>query len=145
MIVNMSEKDNKVFEDEFMDIQSGLISLCLEVAGNKADKIFAHCSIEKKSLAFNAFVEADGEFKTLNQLDIDKSRIMNFLRTGTMDLQKMKEVCAKYDKPTPTEIKMYYDINTNKFNAEYQYKPLCMKQSAGENFMDWLNETKNKS
>ena len=40
---------SKVFEDEFMDFQSGLISLCLEVTGGKINKIYAYCSNEKKS------------------------------------------------------------------------------------------------
>lgn len=77
-------------------------------------------------------------------MDIEKAIVWNFLRIGTSDLQKIKDVCAKYDKPTPTEIKMYYEVDTHKFNADYQYKPLCTKQSAGENFMNWLNEIKNK-
>lgn len=36
------------FEDDFMDLQSSLISLCLEVAGQKVDKVYVYCSIEKK-------------------------------------------------------------------------------------------------
>lgn len=35
---------SKVFEDEFMNIQSGLVSLCLEVTENKVDKIYVYCS-----------------------------------------------------------------------------------------------------
>ncbi len=140
----MAEVGNKIFEDEFTVVQSGLISLCLELAKDKVDRIYAYCSIEEKSHAFNAFFENDGEIITLKQLDIDKSIVWKFLRMGTEDLIKIKEICSKYDKPIPTEIKMYYEVKTHKFNADYQYKPLCAKQTAGENFMDWLNETKNK-
>lgn len=46
---------HKVFEDEFMDAQSQIISLCLEFADNKADKVYAYGSIEEKSISFNAF------------------------------------------------------------------------------------------
>ena len=44
------------FEDDFMDLQSSLISLCLEVAGQKVDKVYVYCSIEKKSKMFNVFL-----------------------------------------------------------------------------------------
>lgn len=36
------------FEDKFMDLQSGLIALCLEVTDRKVDKIYVYASIEKK-------------------------------------------------------------------------------------------------
>ena len=50
---------SKVFEDALMDVQSELISLCLEVVENRdIDKVYAYCSIEKKSMMFNAFFEA---------------------------------------------------------------------------------------
>jgi hypothetical protein len=48
---------SKVFEDEFMELQSGLISLCLEVTRGKVDKVFAYGSNEKKSKSFNAFLK----------------------------------------------------------------------------------------
>lgn len=44
---------NKVFEDALMDVQAGLISLCLEVIGDRdIDKVYAYCSIEKKTGKF---------------------------------------------------------------------------------------------
>ena len=59
------------FEDEFMELQSDFVSLCLEVAEQKVNKVYIYCSIEKKSTMFNAFFEIDGKIKTLNQLGID--------------------------------------------------------------------------
>ena len=61
------------FEDKFMDLQSGLISLCLEVTENKVDKIFAYASIEKDGLMFNAFFKMNNKVETLNTLGIDKT------------------------------------------------------------------------
>lgn len=45
----------KIYEDEFMELQADFISLCLEVAEQKVNKVYAYCSIEKKSKMFNAF------------------------------------------------------------------------------------------
>lgn len=33
---------DRVFEDEFMDAQSRIISLCVEFAGNRTDKVYAY-------------------------------------------------------------------------------------------------------
>ena len=47
----------KVFEDEFMEVQSGLISLCIEFLGeNKVDNIYAYGSIEDGRYSFNVFL-----------------------------------------------------------------------------------------
>ena len=105
-------KKDKVFEDELMDTQSELIALTLNMVGKAADKIFAYCSIEAKSQMFNVFFELDGKIKTLNEMGIVPSRAMELLRTGTHGLDKIKEICAKYNYPTPTEIKMIYDVKT---------------------------------
>lgn len=37
--LNLIQKMKKIFEDEFMDLQSGLISLCLEVTESKIRKV----------------------------------------------------------------------------------------------------------
>ena len=106
------------FEDKFMGIQTDLISLCLEVTGSKVDKIFAYASIEKKSTMFNAFFEKDGKVLTINQLNIDRGTVMEFLKIGTTDLEKIKKKCEQNEIQTPTEIKMYYDVKTGKYNAD---------------------------
>lgn len=139
-------KKNTVFEDELMDTQSELIALTLNMVGKAEDKIFAYCSIEAKSQMFNVFFELDGKIKTLNEMEIAPFRAMELLRTGTHGLDKIKEVCAKYNYPTPTEIKMIYDVKTKKLNVAYQYKEICSaKIGAGEVFMNWVADKKNES
>lgn len=133
------------FEDKFMEIQTGLISLCLEVTGSKIDKIFAYASIEKKSTMFNAFFERDGKVLTINQLNFDRGTVMEFLKIGTTDLEKIKKICEQNEIQTPTEIKMYYDVKTGKYNADYKYDEVCSDKtgmSSGEVFMKWYNEIK---
>ena len=137
---------SKVFEDALMDAQSELISLCLEVVGNQdIDKVYAYCSIEKKSMMFNAFFEVNGEIKTLNQLGIEKRLAMQFLRLGTGDLSKIKDICKTFEMPTPTEIKMSYEKKTGKFGVKYRYDEICSSQTgigAGEIFMNWVSEVR---
>ena len=141
----MSDNNTKVFEDEFMEVQSGLISLCLEFLGdNKVDEIFAYCSIEEKSYSFNAFFRKNGEITKKENIESNMRRIVQFLRTGTADLEKVKEVCIKHQMPIPTEIKMYYDTQTGKFNAGSKYTPVCVNISAGEIFDQGFAEYKNR-
>lgn len=143
----MSDEKNTVFEDEFMEVQSDLISLVLEATKMIVDKIFAYCSIEKHSKMFNVFFEVGGEIKTLNLLGLDSAYAMQLLEIGTNDLDKIKEVCSRYNQPTPTEIKMYYDVKSGKYNAQYQYVEICSaktKVSSGQVFMAWITEEKKK-
>lgn len=134
----------KVFEDALMEVQSELISLCLEVVGNRdIDKVYAYCSIEKKSMAFNAFFEVNGEIKTLNQLEIGERSAMQFLRLGTGDLNKVKDVCKRFGMPTPTEIKMIYEKKAKKSGVKYRYDEVCSAKTgicAGEVFDNWITE-----
>lgn len=133
----------KLFEDEFMDVQSEFVSLCLEVAEQEVDKVYIYCSIEKKSKMFNAFFDINGQIRTLNQLGINDALIMQFLELGTHDLEKIENVCRTYNKPIPTEMKMYYNARTGKYNAQYQYVEVCSAKtgkSSGEVFWDWVCE-----
>lgn len=80
----------------------------------------------------NVFFELDGKIKTLNEMGTVPSCAMELLRTGTHGLDKIKEICAKYNYPTPTEIKMIYDVKTKKFNVAYQYKEICSAKTVAD-------------
>ena len=135
----------KGFEDKFVDLQSEFISLCLEVANHKVDKVYAYVSLEKKSRMFNAFFAVHNEVKTLNQLNIEYAVMKEFLKLGTTDLEKIKNLCEEYETKTPTEIKMYYDNITGEYTASYKYDAVCTPQTginAGDVFINWVNEMK---
>ena len=136
---------SKVFEDEFMDAQASIISLCLEVTGGKVDKVYAYCSNEKKSTMFNAFFVVNGQVKTLDQLGVSGKPAFQFLGLGMEDVKNLNAICAKYNMPAPTELKLYYDVTTGKFNANYKYEEVCSantEKCAAEVFMDWIQEIK---
>lgn len=66
---------SKVYEDEFMELQSGMISLCLELVQEKVDEIYVYGSIEESSTSFNAFLKTAGEVKTLNKMEINSNTV----------------------------------------------------------------------
>ena len=140
-----AEGKPKVFEDEFMDIQTGLISLCMELARENVDKVFAYCSIEDHSQMFNAFFEKKGRIISNNEIGANDELVFDFLRLGTSDLNGIKEACKKWNKPTPRQIKMTYDVNSGKYDADISYDSVnALEKSSGQVFMDWLNEEKEK-
>ena len=131
----------KVFEDEFMEVQSGLISLCMEFLGeNKVDKIYAYGSIEDGRYSFNAFFAVNGEIKSARAFESQTQKTFKFLNTGTFELVNIEDICIEYNKPVPTEIKMYYDVKTGEFNADYKYEPVCVDKCAGDVFDEWKAE-----
>ena len=94
-------------------------------------------------MMFNAFFEVNREIMTLNKLGIDKRVAMQFLRLGTGDLNKVRDVCKRFERPTPTEIKMIYEKKTGKFSVKYKYDEVCSAKTgigAGEVFDNWITE-----
>lgn len=135
----------KIFEDEFMEIQADLISLCLDAVENQVDKIYAYASIERKTTMFNVFFEREKQIMRLDQLGIEDDIQWDVLKTGTAELERVREVCAKYKQKTPTEMKMYYDVNTGAYTANYQYQEISSYKTGilAENvFWDWYEEVK---
>lgn len=138
----------KTFEDEFMEVQSDLISLCLEfleITRLKANKIYVYCSVEEYSLSFNAFYDISGQIRTLDEMGVGYDLIKEFLSIGTNDLDKVQEVCQKHNVRHPTEIKMCYDVVTGKFDAKYQYHEICTENTdkdVSDVFFEWIAEVR---
>jgi hypothetical protein len=133
----------KVFEDEFMDIQSQIISLCLELVGSKVSKVYAYGSIEESSVSFNAFFCIGGKIKTTNDIVANTEAIWEFLDLGESDLEKIKELCKKYKRVAPTELKMIYDCDSGRFDCQYKYDSICSAKTgidSSDIFMNWFNE-----
>ena len=59
---------SKVFEDEFMEIQSEMVSLCLEYLEKerkKGKKIYIYCNNENNTMMFHAFFHIGDEIWSL--------------------------------------------------------------------------------
>jgi len=138
---------SKVFEDEFMELQSDLISLCLELTGGNVDVIYAYASIEEKSHEFNAFFQKDRKVLTTDLINVENDLIFQFLDAGIDDLNKVRTLCECYGKPRPTEMKMVYNTKTGEYHADFKYKPVCniRKGISGYTvFNDWVSEIEAK-
>ena len=87
----------------------------------------------------------DGEIRTLGKLGVPDELAFRFLKIGTEDVQKLDILGEKHNRPVPTELKLYYDVLTKQFRAEYKYEEVCSSRTgkaAGEVFFEWIAEMK---
>lgn len=145
----------QVFEDYFSELQTDMVSLCLEYVESKADEIFIYCSYEPDAYYFNVFYKIQGAFVLKHQLneiykggnhesyDVSDERQIALQRMGVEDLKEIHKVCKKFEREMPTEMKIHYNVEMNKLDAEYNYD---LKYSVDETllpkdiFKSWFEE-----
>lgn len=129
------------FEEKFTDIQSGLISLCVEAAEKKVDIIYAYAYIGDGSSMFNAFYECEGSIVPAHNIIKDKSVLTQVMKYGTNDLETLRSLCANYEVKCPTEMKLCYNCITKKFSADYMYdSSIPVGFSPTNSFLTWRKE-----
>lgn len=111
----------KIFEDKFMELQSDIISLCLELVENKVNKVYAYGVIEHPIYSFKAFFEVNGKITKMEQITNNHEILREFMKLEISDLKQMKILCDEYHQVCPSELKMIYDCDTKKYKAFFQY------------------------
>ncbi len=127
----------KVFEDYFSELQADMVSICLEYVFDKANKIYIYCSFEEGLLSNDFFYNINGKIVERHKLndaivneesngdfsyDISVDRQKVVVKIINNDIKEMIKLCKQYDREMPTEIKMIYDVKTNKLTADYKYE-----------------------
>lgn len=116
----------KGFEKVFSDIQTDMVSVCLEYVQKKADKIYIYASYEAKIVSCDYFYCINGNVYKRDELpseyDADADRQMACLDILLDDMEDLISACEEYEADMPTEIKIIYDVKNNKLNANYQYE-----------------------
>lgn len=150
-------KDN--FEDIFSQSQADIISLCLEYADGKVNDIYVYCSIEEGIYTFDVFYNINGTLyhkhrlndsnpsSTQNNYDTSPERQSALLETGIQDLKNLKIILDKYDRPIPTEIKLHYNVDTGRLDAEYKHEPTYTNHTtltSEDIFDDWFDQVNKK-
>ena len=116
----------KQFEDYFSELQADMVSICLEYAYDKADKIYIYCSIEEGLISNDFFYNIDGMILERHKLndaletdsgfsyDVSGNRQKGVVKIINENIKKMIELCKEYNREMPTEIKIIYDVQENK-------------------------------
>lgn len=132
----------QVFEDEFMDAQARVISLCLELlslSGEKADKVYAYIFQNEVQDSINAAFGKAGKVFWLNDWFSDE-QIDDFFNCGIEDVENIIEVCQEHDRKCPNTFKLIYDIRTQSLDADYGYEDLASDEDGDidGDFMSWV-------
>lgn len=138
---------NKTFEDEFMDIQSSLVSLTLELlekTTEKVDKIYIYIFQNEFQTFPNAFFSKANKIIRLDNL-FDDDLIDNWFDCCVEDVDKIINICKNYDRNCPNEFKLIYDINTKAFDSKYKYDDVVTNEDGNlvDIYNDWIKECKN--
>ena len=137
----------KVFEDEFTDIQSDMVSLAieaLETADMTVDKIYIYAFGTEHEGFFNLFFVKDGRLLHNHQVGVSEDIIDQVLNLGIDDTFKLLALCKKYGGQAPCQYKLVYDCDTGHFDGDYSYDDLSdsLYGSSGA-FDDWEKEIAN--
>jgi hypothetical protein len=139
----------KVFEDYFSELQADMVSLCLEYVNKKADDIYIYCYHELGEYGMNVFYKINGKFvkkhkvnEVYSEINASEERQTALLRIGNEDVLKVINLCKEYSREVPTEMKLIYNVDTNKLEASYSYdlKFTNLSKSSNEMFNEWFEE-----
>lgn len=147
---------SKTFEERFSEIQSDMVSICLEYVDNRADKIFIYCSFEAKVLSCDFFYCINGNIIDRNkinevcsyQYDVSIERQLATLEVLEEDTLNIVNLCNEYKKPMPTELKLVYDVKENSLSGNYQYDIVYTNikgKTADDIVEEWFEEVKNSN
>lgn len=134
-----------IFEDEFMDIQSGMVALCLEAAGDaNVEVVYIYGSIEGGMTSFNTFFRMGGVVRGLTEVVPDRSLALQVLDLGTDDLGRLRTLCGERGRACPTEIRGRYETATGGYRVHYSYDPIVADPDYGISpatvFDTWMDD-----
>lgn len=147
-IFNCKER-NKMFEDKFTELQMDMIDICEEYSCDMADKIFIYVSFEGALFPFHFYCINNRLFYAgkLNKAGVNANfdvsvycqrQVIAIIKE---DAEEIKSICAKYNKPVPTEMRIVYEPKTKKLNAEYKYEKQFTDDMGLSNIVnDWFEK-----
>ena len=142
------------FEDKFMEVQVGMISLAMEYVQNQAEKVYIY-AIADSLYSFKPFYKINGIVIGMEKVNevatkkVDDSDNMAFalLKYGTEDMRKLQDVCQEYNREHPTEMWLIYDAQKNTLNIRYSYEGRYEKDEEllpNLEFEKWFEEVKSE-
>lgn len=146
---------SKVFEDYFSEIQADMVSICLEYVENMGDDIYIYCSHENNVYSVGYFYKINGKLKERHKIneelpncDVSINRQKMVIQILMDDLKQIEEICKRFDRPMPTEMKLIYNIEKNNLEAKYQYDLIYSnndEKTADDIEQSWFEEIKNNT
>ena len=148
-----------VFEDYFSELQTDMVSICLEYVSNKADIIYIYGSCEGQIISCDHFYKINGQIVQCHKLndidlgngfkyDVSSSRQDKVLTILIEDIEKIENLCKEYKRDMPTEFKLIYDVKDNRLNANHRYDLIYTNdpvKTADDVAEEWFEEINSQS
>jgi len=148
----------KAFEDYFSELQADMVTICLEYVKKRAEKIYIYCSMEGGMISSGFFYKLNGKIVKKNKLndvvlegqtkyDVSIARQKGAINIINEKIKALKKLCQEYQKEMPTQIKLVYDVTTNKLNADYRYEMIFSNdrnKTAYDVMEEWYQLEKDK-
>ncbi|MCM1180750.1 MAG: hypothetical protein NC347_10870 [Clostridium sp.] len=128
----------KQFEDYFSEIQVDMVDICLEYIEDKADIVYIYCSNEDGMVSCDFFYKINGVLTKnhkVNEIlsepvDVSPEQQREVLKILIDDTLQIEELCKKYSRDVPTEIKIVYDAVNESLTADYRYDLVYSKHKS---------------
>lgn len=126
---------NRVFEDEFMEIQTEMVQIGVnfaEKAKGKVSRIFLLIFYQGAGFSASIFFKIGNRILEWKDVQIEggfDTYINLFLQNEYEQAKQLRKLCKSAGRPCPEELRLVYDLVTEGFHAEYGYevpKGICM-------------------
>ncbi len=138
------------FESQFSALQADMVSICLEYCERKAIEIFIHIICERDSIFTNFFFRMNGGMHKKGMLGdnigtVSLPRQKEALSIITKNVKELIMLCENNDKPIPTEMKLVYDVQTGRLQANFSYDSVTTNEKTARDVTEaWFEVNKAK-
>lgn len=118
---------DKIFEDEFMDIQTEMVQIGLdfeEKVSEDVEKMFLLIFCQGNSFSASIFFKVGNQILEWQDMRIDggyDTYINVFFQKEYEQSKQLQELFRANGRPCPEELRLTYDLETEEFDAEYGY------------------------
>ena len=118
---------NRVFEDEFMDIQTEMVQIGLdfeEKVSGDVQKIYLLIFYQGNSFSASVFFKVGNQILEWQDMQIEggyDTYINVFFQKEYEQSKQLQELFRANGRPCPEELRLTYDLETEEFDAEYGY------------------------
>ena len=134
-----------MFEEEFMEIQSEIISLCVEYSKELASHIFIYCYMNGENYLFNAIFRIGKETWNAEELEYPEEMLVKFRTLIQNETSRLPVLFEQYKREAPIQYKIHFKSKGNKIELDLKYKKeLDLSMNPQVIFDKWLQAVKKK-
>lgn len=133
-----------VFEDEFMDKQSEIISMYNDEVNDNVTVIYLFFYNDENSFMMASAYKVNGRIAGNLDAGVSDERDNEIYDVISEEIfPELQEIHEKHNVPMPVEFKLIYNTVTGSFDSEYRYEnDLDLDYECGIEAMHWIDSLK---